>query len=140
DADAIDLEIASTAPGDPLVARARAEGKLVILSAHFPDAMPSATALRGLVGRAKEFGADVAKLAAHARDVEEVRTLTAVTLDARAEGIVTIAMGSAGTLSRLVLPAAGSLLTYGHVGHETAPGQMRAAELAALIARFYPER
>src|SRR5207244_3975766 len=34
----------------------------------------------------------------------------------RARGIVTLATGPAGPLSRVVLPAAGSLLTYGHVG------------------------
>src|SRR3989442_1234936 len=57
----------------------------------------------------------------------------------RARGIVTLATGPAGPLSRLVLPAAGSLLAYGHVGHPTAPsGQLPVAELAALLRRLLP--
>jgi 3-dehydroquinate dehydratase-1 len=47
-------------------------------------------------------------------------------------------MGEAGTLSRVFFPAAGSLLTYGHVGRPTAPGQLGRAELSALVRRFYP--
>ena len=38
----------------------------------------------------------------------------------------------------LVLPAAGSLLTYGAAGGGTAPGQQPVAELAALVARLFP--
>ena len=34
--------------------------------------------------------------------------------------------------------AAGSLLTYGHVGRPTAPGQLGVAELAAELRRLYP--
>jgi 3-dehydroquinate dehydratase len=41
-------------------------------------------------------------------------------------------------LSRVLFPAAGSLLTYGHVGRPTAPGQLPLGELAALVRRFYP--
>src|SRR5438034_1395023 len=67
------------------------------------------------------------------------RVLLEVTLAARARGIVTLATGPAGPLSRVVLPAAGSLLTYGHVGHPTAPsGQLPATELAALLRRLLP--
>ena len=50
--------------------------------------------------------------------------------------VVTLAMGPMGPLSRLVLPAAGSLLTYGHVGAPTAAGQLPVRELAALLARL----
>ncbi len=138
-ADAIDLEIASTASITDLVPRARAAGRLVILSAHALDGTPAAGALRDLVELGFARGADVVKLATHARDLQDLRTLLEVTLAARPRGIVTLAMGpAAGPLSRLVLPAAGSLLTYGHVGRETAPGQLGVDELATLVRRFYP--
>src|SRR5258706_489898 len=82
------------------------------------------------------LGADVTKLVTHARDLDDLRVLLEVTLVARARGIVTLATGPAGPLSRVVLPAAGSLLTYGHVGRPTAPsGQLPLAELAALLRR-----
>ena len=136
-ADAIDIEIASTALATELVPRARAAGRTVILSAHAMDATPPADALLPLVDRAEAMGADVTKLAATARDIEDVRTMLAVTLAARRRGIVTVAMGPAGTLARVLLPAAGSLVTYGHVGTPTAPGQLTVAELATLVRRFF---
>jgi 3-dehydroquinate dehydratase-1 len=137
-ADAIDVEIASTALAAALVPRARAAGATVILSAHFFDATPPRERLLALVEQAGSLGADVAKLAAHARDLEDVRTLLEVTLAARDRGIVTLAMGAAGTLSRVFFPAAGSLLTYASVGTPTGPGQLPLDELVALVRRFYP--
>ena len=134
---AIDIEIASTALATELVPRARAAGRTVILSAHAMDATPPADALLPLVDRAEAMGADVTKLAATARDIEDVRTMLAVTLAARRRGIVTVAMGPAGTLARVLLPAAGSLFTYGHVGTPTAPGQLTVTELATLVRRFF---
>jgi 3-dehydroquinate dehydratase I len=137
-AHAIDVEIASTALVEALVPQARAARRTVILSAHALDTTPTVAALLGLVDRAETLGADLVKLAAHARDLEDVRTLLAVTLAARHRGIVTVAMGPTGTLSRLLFPAAGSLLTYASVGRPTAPGQMPLGELAALLRRLYP--
>ncbi len=138
-ADAIDVEIASTALAAELVPQARAAGKTVVLSAHVLHATPPAAALLGLIDRAEALGADVTKLVTHARDLGDLRVLLEVTLVARARGIVTLATGPAGPLSRVVLPAAGSLLTYAHVGRPTAPsGQLPLAELAALLRRLLP--
>src|SRR5262249_21376782 len=137
-ADAIDVEIASTALVADLVPRARSAGRTVVLSAHAVDTTPPAETLLALVDRADALGADLTKIVTHARDLDDVRTLLGVTLAARQRGIVTFAMGDAGTLSPAFFPAAGSLLPYGHVGRPTAPGQLTVAELAALIRRFYP--
>jgi 3-dehydroquinate dehydratase type I len=136
DADAIDVEIASPlAPA--VVPRAKAAGCTVILSAHTLDHTPTAEALLALVDRAATSGADVTKLATHAASLEDVRTLLDVTLRARTRGVVTLAMGPFG-VTRVLLPAAGSLLTYGHVGRPTAPsGQLPLDELAALLRRLY---
>jgi 3-dehydroquinate dehydratase-1 len=137
-ADAIDVEIASGALAMDVVARARAARRTVILSAHAPDATPPAAALLALVDRGRALGADVVKLATHARDLAELRTLVEVTLAAD-RGVVTLALGPAGPLSRVVLPAVGSLLTYGHVGRPTAPsGQLPVADVAALLRRLLP--
>ncbi len=136
--DAIDVEIASVALVDDLVARARAAGRTVILSAHFLDAPPPAARLLALVERAESLGADLTKLAAHARDLDDVRTLLEVTLAARAHAVATLAMGPVGAISRLCFPAAGSLLTYASVGTPTAPGQLPLGELARLVRQFYP--
>jgi 3-dehydroquinate dehydratase-1 len=137
-ADAIDVEIASTALVSTLVPAARGEGRTVLLSAHALDATPSVPALLDLIARGETLGADVVKLAAYARDLGDLQTLLEVTLAARPRPVVTLAMGPAGPLSRLVLPAAGSLLTYGHVGTPTAPGQLAVSELAVLLRRLLP--
>ena len=137
--DAIDTEIVSTALTVDLVPAARAANKLVILSAHALQATPPQDGLVSLVDRGFGLGADVVKLATHATSMDDLRTLLAVTLAARRRGIVTLAMGPLGPLSRLVLPAAGSLLTYGHVGRATAPGQMTVGELGELIRRLYTD-
>ena len=137
-ADAIDVEIASASLVTELLPRARAARRMVILSAHAFDAMPSDEVLQAAIARAGELGADVTKIAAVATDVPELRRLLALTLVARERHVVTLAMGPMGPLSRLVLPAAGSLLTYGHVGRPTAPGQLGIAELAAELHRLYP--
>ena len=136
--DAIDAEIVSTALTVDLVPAARAAKKLVILSVHALEATPPQDGLVSLVDRGFGLGADVVKLAAHAASIDDLRTLLAVTLATRRRGIVTLAMGPLGPLSRVALPAAGSLLTYGHVGRPTAPGQLTVAELSALIRRLYP--
>jgi 3-dehydroquinate dehydratase-1 len=136
--DAIDAEIVSSALIVDLVPAARAAGRTVILSAHALEATPPSDSLISLVDRGFGLGADVVKLATHASTVDDLQTLLTVTLASRRRGVVTLAMGPFGPLSRLVLPAAGSLLTYGHVGKPTAPGQLAVAELAELLGRFYP--
>jgi 3-dehydroquinate dehydratase-1 len=136
--DAIDAEIVSSALIVDLVPAARAAGRTVILSAHALEATPPSDSLISLVDRGFGLGADVVKLATHASTVDDLQTLLTVTLASRRRGVVTLAMGPFGPLSRLVLPAAGSLLTYGHVGKPTAPGQLAVAELADLLGRFYP--
>jgi 3-dehydroquinate dehydratase-1 len=137
-ADAVDVEIAAAGVVAEIVPRARAAGRTVILSAHAFDTTPPRAALLGLIDRAESLGADLTKLAAHARTLDDVRTLLEVTLAARDRGVVTIAMGPLGTVSRVVFPAAGSLLTYASVGRPTGPGQMPLGELSALLKRLYP--
>ena len=116
--------------------------RLAIGSVQLSDRAPRIVAAGGeaeLAALAAADGADLTKLVTHARNLGDLRVLLEVTLAARARGIVTLATGPAGPLSRLVLPAAGSLLTYGHVGHPTAPsGQLPVAELAALLRRLLP--
>lgn len=136
--DAVDVEIASRDLAADVVPRARAAGRLVILSAHDFQATPAPVALLGLAERARALGADLPKLATHAGAVEDLRTLLDVTLAARDDGVVTLGMGPFGPLSRILLPAAGSVLTYGAAGRPTAPGQLPAGELADWLARLLP--
>ena len=137
--DAVDVEIASRDLAADVLSRARTAGRLVILSAHDFRATPSRDGLLDLVERARTLGADLPKLATRTATIDDLRTLLDVTLAARDEGVVTLGMGPFGPLSRLVLPAAGSLLTYGAAGKPTAPGQLPVGELAQWLARLLPE-
>jgi 3-dehydroquinate dehydratase-1 len=112
----------------------------VLLSAHDFQATPAREVLLALIDRARTLGADLPKLATYAASPEDLRTLLDVTLAARDAGVVTLGMGPFGPLSRVVLPAAGSLLTYGSVGRPTAPGQVPVADLAGWLARLLPSR
>jgi len=136
--DAIDVEIASTALAASLIPRAKTVGRLVLLSTHEFTTTPAAGELLARADRALAAGADVAKIATHAATLAELRTLIDVTRGAAPRPIVTLAMGPMGPLSRFVLSAAGSLLTYASVGDPTAPGQMPVAELAVLVRRLFP--
>jgi 3-dehydroquinate dehydratase-1 len=137
-ADAIDVEIASAALVRALVPAARRAGRTIVLSTHDFAATPPRTELLARVSRAFDAGADVAKVATHAASLAELQVLIDVTRGVAPAPIATLAMGPLGPLSRFVLAAAGSLLTYASVGAPTAPGQMPLADLAALIARLFP--
>lgn len=137
-ADAIDLEIASVALAAALVPAARRAGKTVVLSTHDFHTTPPRTELLARVARAFDAGADVAKVVSHATSLEELQVLIDVTRGVAPAPIVTLAMGPLGPLSRFVLPAAGSLLTYASVGTPTAPGQLPLSELGALFQRLVP--
>jgi len=93
-ADAIDVEIASTALAADLVPQAHAAGKTVMLSAHALHATPPAAALLGLVDRAEALGADLTKLVTHARNLGDIDTMLRLVLS-------------------VTLPLTGALLIHG---------------------------
>jgi 3-dehydroquinate dehydratase-1 len=132
---ALDVEIASHALATRLAPRAHARGCRLVLSAHDFSRTPPVDELDALVERGRTLGADLVKLATTTETLADVQTLLAVTLVRRTTGLVTLGMGPSGPLTRVVLPAAGSLLTYGSVGRPTAPGQLSVAESQAAIGR-----
>jgi len=135
---AIDVEIASRDLSAHLAPMAAARDCRLVLSAHDFDGTPAATVLTDLVGEGRSLGADLVKLATRVDDAHDLQTLLGVTLAERAQGIVTVGMGPFGALCRVVLPAAGSSLTYGCVGRPTAPGQLAVTDLRDLLDRLVP--
>jgi 3-dehydroquinate dehydratase-1 len=137
-ADAVDLEIGSTTLVGALAPAARRAGRTIILSTHDFGTTPPRTELLARVARAWDAGADVAKVATHAPTLAELQVLIDVTRGVAPRPVATLAMGPMGPLSRVVLPAAGSLLTYAAVGAPTAPGQIPLPDLASLLRRLFP--
>lgn len=137
---AIDLELGCPALVRRVGAAARARGRAVIVSAHDFDRTPPVSTLKRRIEAGRALGADVVKLAAHARTLDDVATLLRILLDKREIPLALLALGPVGTLSRVFFPAAGSVLTYAFAAGDvaTGPGQIALPELHAALARFYP--
>jgi 3-dehydroquinate dehydratase-1 len=110
--DAMDVELRAGAVRQAVRDLARRRRIPLILSSHDFHRTPTDRALERLLREAKALGADIVKVATQARSAQDVARLFAFTARHRAKRLVTIAMGPKGTLSRLVFPLAGSLLTY----------------------------
>lgn len=134
---AVDVEIASTELLSAIAPALTASAGTLILSAHDFRTTPPADALQAIIDRGRALGAHVVKIATRTDTPAALETLLGVTLANRAAGIVTLGMGAYGPLSRVALPAAGSLLTYAAVGEPTAPGQLPLDALAPIVDRLY---
>jgi 3-dehydroquinate dehydratase-1 len=137
---AVDIELSSNTILDNVVENAHDEGKKVIVSYHNFDKTPKVSELYKILKKAKKTGADIVKVAAFAKNHQDIQTLARFTVENADQHIVTIAMGELGKLSRLFFPALGSLLIYASLSakDKTAPGQMDCKELSRLVKKFYP--
>ncbi len=123
---------------DWLVAN-RPPGAEVIASFHEFQRFPGEAELDVLALEAEAKGADRFKVALHVEDLAQVARLACWTRErARAQSVLSMAVGEEGKLSRLMNGAFGSWACYGHIEQATAPGQLAVAELAPLLDRFYP--
>ncbi len=132
--DAVDIELDAAINRDVIF---RAAGKSIIVSEHDFEKTPSVDGLEDIVVRAKEFGADIIKIAVMARNKKDVTRLLAFT-ETRPEKLVTISMGEIGALSRIAAPLFGSLFTYGFVTEAVAPGQVSLDTIIEELKLFYP--
>jgi 3-dehydroquinate dehydratase I len=134
-ADALDVELRS-ALCDEVVALARRQRRLAIVSAHFFDARPTRTALHSLLAAGALRG-DVVKIATTMRDTADLASLVDLMRFPGAPRIV-IGMGAAGAATRVFFPLLDSLLTYSFVGAPTAPGQLALAPLYDAMRQYSP--
>jgi len=133
--DLLDVELFSPARGECLAA-ARARGVFAVLSSHDFEGTPPAAEMSARLTEAARLG-DIAKLAVMPRSAEDVLSLLAATLAAkRAVGstpLAAMAMGPLGAVSRLVGEAFGSAFTFGSASRASAPGQIPAERLRAVL-------
>lgn len=133
--DAVDVDLRA-ALVKPVLAFARRHHNTIILSHHDFHGTPSDAVLRRLVNQAVSLGADIVKIAAFAQHERDVLRLLQFTMAHRPQHLVTIAMGPRGSISRLVFPLAGSLLTYTSVS--PSHGQIDAKRLIEDLRFYYP--
>lgn len=136
-AEYIDIELSTAPPAcRDLLSQARTAGTKTILSFHDFAGMPPLEDLRRRVDEAWARGADIAKVACQATQVEDNLTILELLRYARSQqrDLIALAMGAAGRLSRVVTPLLGGYLTFATVaqGRESAPGQMTPAELQQI--------
>jgi 3-dehydroquinate dehydratase-1 len=135
---AVDVELSSEAIRADVVESARALNKVVIVSNHNFDSTPTVDQLLEMATEAKRIGADFVKLSAMTHSPGDVRALAEFTLANADLGLIVIAMGDFGSVSRVFFPALGSRLTYAYRAHPVA-GQLDYEDTFSLLRKFYPD-
>lgn len=133
-ADAVDIELGSSAILKNVVNFAKSHKKSVIVSCHNFKSTPGEKKLHDIVADSRAAGADIVKIAAYARAPGDLKRLAWLLRDYN--DLIVIAMGEYGAASRVFFPMLGSLLTYGSVTGSTAPGQMPLKELKKEFRRY----
>lgn len=132
------VDVALQTP-EPLIKRlVKARGKRgkLIISYHNFKTTPSLKELKTIVLDAKKKGADIVKLATFVATLDENVELLEITRWAKSKKIalITVGMGDAGRLSRVMTPLFGSLMYYAPLipAHATAPGQFIKGDLEQI--------
>jgi 3-dehydroquinate dehydratase I len=133
--DLVDFEMSSAADHLAQVREfSKARGVKLVLSFHDFQSTPAVDVLNARFAQAESLGADIAKIAVMPRDMEDVLSLLAATLQSsRKLGIpvVSMSMGAQGAITRLCGWTFGSAMTFGVGESSSAPGQMPIEDLVA---------
>lgn len=136
--DAVDIELKSPVLSE--VARsARKNKKIVIVSWHNLKMTPNDKILKDTLDKAKRSGAHLVKIAVKANKAEDLTRLMRWTIENRSKNIITISLGKIGSISRLVFPGLGSLLTYAYINKPSGLGQRPVDELRGHLRAYYPQ-
>lgn len=138
DADCIDVEIFS---GDELVSRiiagAHEAGVRVVGSNHDFFATPAEEEIVSRLQKMQAMDCDLPKIAVMPQSTQDVLTLLSATAKMHEEyadrPIITMSMSPKGVISRLSGECFGSAMTFGAVGQVSAPGQIPAGDLKAVL-------
>ena len=108
----------------------------VIVSSHYLQDTPKH--LENIFKKSLSTRADIVKIAAKANSFDDVMTIINFTHRHRKHSLITMSLGPIGAMSRLILPAAGSLYTYTFLNKPTASGQVDVATLKSHLKVYYP--
>ncbi|NOZ68650.1 MAG: type I 3-dehydroquinate dehydratase [Deferribacteres bacterium] len=137
-AEVLDVELSSGGLIEKVSGLCRENGRMLMASYHNFSETPERDVLMGLLRRGKDLGARIVKIAVHAADNKDLSELIHFTIENRDAGIVTISLGRAGLISRIINPMTGSLLTYGFIDRAASPGQISAFEIIKHLRLFDP--
>ncbi len=116
--DAIDIELGSDIIKEVLT-QTQKTNTYSIASYHNFTQTPNLQTLKTLVLKAKGMGADIVKIATQVNTQTDLQTLAILTANYADQNLIIIGMGELGKISRIALPALGSLLTFAHLGAKT---------------------
>lgn len=139
--DLIDIELSS---GEERTARlvelAHSQGVAAVVSKHDFAKTPPQEEIAATLVRMKDLGADLPKYAVMPRDAGDVLTLLEATWQAsrRVGPVITMSMGELGKLTRAAGGVFGSCVTFGVGVQASAPGQIGAEDLRAILEDLQP--
>jgi len=133
--DAIDIEI-QTKLFNKIVKLSHNYKKPIIASYHNLKKAPDDAFLLKMLSKSGHAAADITKIALKVRNMNDVARLLFFTFEHRKDNLITISMGDAGRISRVINPLFGSLITYGYIGNSTAEGQMHVKQLAEQLMLY----
>lgn len=118
-----------------LMVKAREKGVGVVVSKHDFAKTPPENEIYETLKTMHALGADLPKMAVMPRSPEDVLHLLSATLRASRElgPVITMAMGNLGKVSRVSGQVFGSCMTFGAGQDASAPGQVNAEDLRAIM-------
>lgn len=138
--DAVDVELRATDTLNKLRGKVKKSGKLLVVSHHDYATTPDRDSLQAIVRSAKETGADIIKIATLIKDDKHIRDLASLLVSRDEDNMIVIGMGSAGTATRVLFPALGSLVTFAFASDfRTAPGQLAFDQMYDMLRVLYPK-
>jgi len=133
----IDIELAFEGLINTVKNMACQKGVKLIGSYHNFTKTPDNATLESILKKGKSLSTDIIKIAVMALDREDLIRLLLFTYRHRQQDLITISMGEYGFPSRVIGGLFGSLMTYGNIGLNAAPGQVEVTTLKALIDSIY---
>jgi len=140
DADVIDVEYASPFR-DGIIRAAKDNDVKVIVSFHDFKKTPSKDEMPVTLNKMRETGCDIVKIAVTPNCMDDVLALLAASTDFYKTSFgfpaITISMGDLGKITRVAGGAFGSVLTFGALQKESAPGQLPSERLSEITRILY---
>ncbi len=137
-ADLVDIELSKgEAVVKNLIEMSHKEGIPVIVSSHDFEKTPPLDIMKERLLQMHEWGADICKLAVMPQEPLDTLRLLEATWTLKKEHsdilLITMAMSSKGSISRVCGENFGSVLTFGTAGKASAPGQIDAKSLSMML-------
>jgi 3-dehydroquinate dehydratase type I len=130
----VDVELRSVPVFRPLLRLAQNQNVRRIISVHDLKSTPSSRVLRAKARAAKQYGADIFKVATRTDAPTQLARLIDFVMNREVDvAISAMGIGKLGSVSRILLACAGSALVYGSLSESSIEGQMSLGQLRAQL-------